>query len=78
MKLAILTTTDLFALAWVKFPSGKITVLPHAGTRLVPENFCFIPEQIVFKEEQIVYRFYHLKSGTIASFRNNCVIPEKI
>src|SRR6266576_3249333 len=44
-------------------------VLPHAGTRLVPENFCFIPEQIVLKEEQIVYRFYRLDSGTIALFR---------
>jgi hypothetical protein len=44
-------------------------VLPHAGTRLVPENFCFIPEQIVLKKEQIVYRFYRLDSGTIALFR---------
>jgi hypothetical protein len=43
-------------------------VLPHAGTRLVPENFCFIPEQIVLKKEQIVYRFYRLDSGTIALF----------
>ena len=45
------------------------TVLPHTGTWLVPDYFCFIPEQIVFKEEQIVYRFYRLDSGTIASFR---------
>ena len=47
-----------------------VHVLPHTGTRLVPDYFCFIPEQIVFKEEQIVYRFERLDSGLIALFRN--------